>query len=44
LPSKNAKAPDLALRDWDGGGNRPGYGLGTWLRDYKEQVFLPSRS
>jgi hypothetical protein len=28
------------LRDWDGGGNHPGYALGTWLRDYKEQVFL----
>jgi hypothetical protein len=27
------------LRDWDGGGNHPGYALGTWLRDYKEQVF-----
>jgi transposase len=28
------------LRDWDGGGNHPGYALGSWLRDYKEQVFL----
>jgi transposase len=28
------------LRAWDGGGNHPGYALGTWLRDYKEQVFL----
>jgi hypothetical protein len=28
------------LRDWDGGGNHPGYTLGCWLRDYKEQVFL----
>jgi transposase len=26
------------LRDWDTG-NHPGYSLGTWLRDYKEQVF-----
>jgi transposase len=32
------------LRDWDGGGNHPGYALGTWLRDYKEQVFLFSRN
>jgi transposase len=31
------------LRDWDGGGNHPGYALGTWLRDYKEQVFLFTR-
>jgi hypothetical protein len=30
------------LRDWDTG-NHPGYSLGTWLRDYKEQVFLFSR-
>jgi hypothetical protein len=28
------------LRDWDGGGNHPGYALGCWLRDYKEQVWL----
>jgi transposase len=31
------------LRDWDGGGNHPGYALGAWLRDYKEQVFLFTR-
>jgi transposase len=31
------------LRDWDGGGNHPGYALGCWLRDYKEQVFLFTR-
>ena len=31
------------LRDWDGGGNHPGYALGTWLRDYREQVFLFTR-
>ena len=31
------------LRDWDGGGNHPGYALATWLRDYKEQVFLFTR-
>ena len=31
------------LRDWDGGGNHPGYALGTWLREYKEQVFLFTR-
>jgi hypothetical protein len=31
------------LRDWDGGGNHPGYALGCWLRDYREQVFLFSR-
>ena len=30
-------------RDWDGGGNHPGYALGTWLREYKEQVFLFTR-
>ena len=30
------------LRDWDGG-NHPGYSLGCWLRDYKEQVFLFTR-
>ena len=30
------------LRDWDSG-NHPGYTLGTWLRDYKEQVFLFTR-
>jgi transposase len=28
------------LRDW---GNHPGYALGCWLRDYKEQVFLFTR-
>ena len=27
------------LRDWHEG-NHPGYTLGTWLRDYREQVFL----
>jgi transposase len=31
------------LRDRDGGGNHPGYALATWLRDYKEQVFLFTR-
>jgi transposase len=31
------------LRDWDGGGNHPGYALACWLRDYKEQVFLFTR-
>jgi hypothetical protein len=31
------------LRDRDGGGNHPGCALGTWLRDYKEQVFLFTR-
>ena len=30
------------LRDWDTG-NHPGYALGTWLRDYKEQVLLFTR-
>ena len=30
------------LRDWDAG-NHPGYALGRWLRDYKEQVFLFTR-
>ena len=30
------------LRDWHDG-NHPGYALGCWLRDYKEQVFLYTR-
>ena len=30
------------LRDWHEG-NHPGYALGSWLRDYKEQVFLFTR-
>ncbi|HEY2268503.1 MAG TPA: transposase [Streptosporangiaceae bacterium] len=30
------------LRDWHDG-NHPGYSLGTWLRDYKEQVLLFTR-
>jgi len=30
------------LRAWDSG-NHPGYALGCWLRDYKEQVFLFTR-
>jgi hypothetical protein len=30
------------LRDWDTG-NHPGYALGCWLRDYKEQVLLFTR-
>jgi transposase len=30
------------LRAWDTG-NHPGYSLGTWLRDYREQVFLFTR-
>jgi hypothetical protein len=30
------------LRDWHAG-NHPGYALGCWLRDYKEQVFLFTR-
>jgi hypothetical protein len=30
------------LRAW-ATGNHPGYALGTWLRDYKEQVFLFTR-
>jgi hypothetical protein len=30
------------LRAWDTG-NHPGYALGAWLRDYKEQVFLFTR-
>jgi hypothetical protein len=32
------------LRDWDGGGNHPGYALGCWLRDYREQVFVFTRN
>ena len=31
------------LRDWHEG-NHPGYTLGCWLRDYKEQVFLFTRN
>ena len=31
------------LRDWHDG-NHPGYSLATWLRDYKEQVFLFTRN
>ena len=31
------------LRDWHDGGNHPGYALGSWLRDYREQVFLFTR-
>jgi transposase len=31
------------LRDWDGGGNHPGYVLGCWLREHKEQVWLFTR-
>jgi hypothetical protein len=31
------------LRDWPGG-NHPGYVLGCWLRDYKEQVLLFTRN
>jgi transposase len=30
------------LRDWHDG-NHPGYALGSWLRDYQEQVFLFTR-
>ena len=30
------------LRDWHDG-NHPGYALGTWLRDYREQAFLFTR-
>jgi hypothetical protein len=30
------------LRDWRDG-NHPGYALGCWLRDYREQVFLFTR-
>jgi hypothetical protein len=30
------------LQDWHEG-NHPGYALGCWLRDYKEQVFLFTR-
>jgi len=31
------------LRDWDTG-NHPGYALGCWLQEYREQVFLFTRS
>jgi hypothetical protein len=31
------------LRDWDGGGNHPGYALGCWLRDHADQVWLFTR-
>ena len=30
-------------RDWDGGGNHPGYALGTWLRTHADQVWLFTR-
>ena len=30
------------LRDWQDG-NHPGYALGTWLREYREQVWLFTR-
>lgn len=26
-------------RDWDGGGNHPGYALATWMKTYAEQVW-----
>ena len=28
------------LRDWDAGGNHPGYVLGCWLRDHADQAWL----
>jgi hypothetical protein len=31
------------LREWHDG-NHPGYALGAWLRDYREQVFLFTRN
>jgi len=31
------------LRDWDTG-NHPGYALGCWLEEYREQVFLLTRN
>ena len=31
------------LRDWDTG-NHPGYALGCWLEEYREQVFLFTRN
>jgi hypothetical protein len=31
------------LRDWDSG-NHPGYALGCWLEQYREQVFLFTRN
>jgi hypothetical protein len=31
------------LRDWHDG-NHPGYALGAWLRDYREQAFLFTRN
>jgi transposase len=31
------------LRDWDSGGNHPGYVLGCWLREHKEQAWLFTR-
>ena len=31
------------LRDWDTG-NHPGYALGYWLEEYREQVFLYTRN
>ncbi len=31
-------------RDWDGGGNHPGFTLATWLREHAEQVWLFTRN
>lgn len=31
-------------RDWDGGGNHPGYTLATWLKNHAEQVWLFTRN
>jgi hypothetical protein len=31
------------LRDWDSG-NHPGYALGCWLEQYREQLFLFTRN
>jgi len=30
-------------RDWDGGGNHPGYALGVWLKTHADQVWLFTR-
>jgi transposase len=44
LRERYNKAVDTGIihnrhRDWDGGGNHPGYALACWLRDYAEQVW-----
>ena len=39
LPPSATASFEAGWRDWQDG-NHPGYALGCWLRDYKEQVLL----